>query len=82
MIKAPVGTIVYAKKHSAVFRGVVENPMTIVAHERKRSGLLVAVLDSGEKVSFGELTDVPCSKMECGRCKWHNRESRSETRKY
>lgn len=71
MRKAPTGTIVYAKKHARAFRDREETPRIIVAHKKQRSGMIVAVLNTGERVSFDELTDVRCSEMQCGDCKWH-----------
>ena len=73
MQKAPIGTVVYAKKHATFFHDPKEIPRMVIAYEKKRTGNIIAVLDTGERVSFGELTDIPCSKMECGNCKWHQR---------
>jgi len=73
MKKAPIGTIVYAKRHALFFHtSQPEQPRTIMAHVRKRTGNIVAQLDSGELVRFGDLTDIPCSQMQCGNCKWHH----------
>jgi hypothetical protein len=73
MQKSQIGTIVYAKKHNTFFRELPEKPFIITAHIKLDNGNLFAVLDTGERVSFGELTDIPCTQMECGNCKWHKR---------
>ncbi len=71
MRKASAGTIVYIKRHALFHYDPTEHPRVVIAHFRKKSGNLVAVLDTGERVNFGELTDVPCSQMRCGDCIWH-----------
>jgi len=74
MKKAPIGTIVYAKRHALFFiTRSPEQPLTIVAHIKKRTGNVVAQLNTGELVRFGDLTDVRCSEMQCGDCKWHKK---------
>jgi len=78
MKKAPVGTVVYIKRHALLHRDNHEKPRTVIGHLRKKSGNIVAVLDTGEHIEFGELTDVPCSQMECGRCKWHKQARREQ----
>ena len=74
MTKPPIGTIVYAKKHSTFFYDREEKPHTVISYHKQKKGNVVAIIETGQKVSFGELTDVPCSKMECGNCKWHKKE--------
>ena len=71
MNKAPEGTIVFFKKSCRSWEHDTEKAYVISGHHTQRSGLIKALLDSGELVSFGKLTDVPCSQMICGRCKWH-----------
>lgn len=67
----------YVKKSSSWRFIHKENPLVVVGHKKQRSGYIIAVLDSGHSMSFGELTDVPCSTMECGNCKWHGARSLS-----
>lgn len=72
MSKVPIGTVVYIKKSATSIHDSDENPRVIIAHKTRRSGHVVAVLDNGRGVPFGELTDVPCSIMGCNNCKYHN----------
>lgn len=73
MYKVSVGTVVYAKKHSTFFRDTTETPHIVKDTHKNKYGNIVAVLETGDSVSFGELTDVPCSTMVCGECKWHKK---------
>jgi len=74
MRKPPVGFVVYLKRNAAVPLSRMNAPRTVVEHVTKKSGNTVARLDTGELVEFGKLTDIPCSKMVCGKCKWHRKE--------
>ncbi len=73
MKKAPLGTVVYVKKSVICRLDLKETPQVITDLVTNRSGNVKALLSSGEKRNFGELTDVPCSRMGCDNCKWHRR---------
>ena len=71
MNKAPVGTIVYAKKSSPL---LPQGKLVIIDIVKQRSGNIVALLNTGNKTSFGNLTEVPCNIMGCSNCIYHPRE--------
>jgi hypothetical protein len=73
MTKAPIGTEVFIKKSAITVRDPKEVRRVIVDHVTKKSGIIKAKLDTGEIISFGELTELPCSTMECGNCLYHRR---------
>lgn len=73
MTKAPPGTEVFIKRHAISVHDPKEIKRTIVEHVVKKSGIIKARLDTGEVLSFGELTELPCSTMECGNCLYHRR---------
>jgi hypothetical protein len=67
-----VGSIVYFKKSSTTFVNP-EQPFVVVGIEyRKRRGNRVVL--NGYRISSGELTDIPCSQMQCKTCKYHTLE--------
>ena len=80
MCKTPVGTIVYIKKSSKSHYAYGENAFLITGHVKKRSGIIKAALNSGLVISFGELTDIPCSAMGCGNCKWHPKSNNQDNK--
>jgi hypothetical protein len=61
MKQVPIGTIVYIKKSSRTFYNPEETPMEIIDIKKKVGGPVYAILNNEVKISFGELTDVPCS---------------------
>jgi len=70
------GTTVYIKKSSRYTNyettGIdIEKPFTVVAIIKKHTGIKKAKLNNGLVISSGELTDIPCSVMICGKCKYH-----------
>jgi len=71
MIKQNVGSQVYIKKSSSLYNDKLNNmPLVIQEHVIKNKNLK-AKLNNGFIISFGELTEKPCSKMICGNCIYH-----------
>ena len=66
-----VGDIVYFKKTNIY--GINPDHRFIVEGIEIRKTRHNRIIISGHKYSAGELTDVPCSKMGCDKCKHHNR---------
>lgn len=66
-----IGDIVYFKKSSSIIVDK-EKPFKVLDIEKRKRKHHRIILD-GFKINAGELTDIPCSKMECNNCKYHNK---------
>jgi len=72
MKKVSLSNLVFIKTSSSRF----DNEMShaIVDQVKKKSGLIVAMLEDGSTIPFGELTEKKCSQMTCSNCEYHNKE--------
>lgn len=66
-----IGDIVYFKKSTSLFVDC-NKPFKVLDVEKRKKKHHRIILD-GFKVNAGELTDTPCSQMECANCKYHNK---------
>ena len=65
-----IGGVVYLKK-SARARGDRETPRIVIAIEKRKHKFNRIIMEGLPPLNPGELTDTRCSKMKCGKCKYH-----------
>ena len=69
-INIHIGDIVFLKKSSLQYDGQ-DNPRIVNYIQYRGNKPNKIFIDNLKPVNSGELTDIPCSQMDCKNCKYH-----------